>query len=138
MSPDSCTQDRFTTNFFFPDGSTGSLHDGTYNATTPPQRVNLLTGKSLSEPNMPNLYGAAGPSEPLSPPPVYTSPGVGSAIPVSQLGSGLGNGTTIDSTLSTGKGSVPNATRYGGGAAERGIGVGVVVVLVSEVVMLLG
>ncbi|MCJ1382466.1 hypothetical protein MMC17_005579 [Xylographa soralifera] len=83
--------DRFTTNFFLPDGSYGTIDSGSY-TTSDSSNANLLTGQyTLSNGTTGNIYGSANSPEvpntsTLTLPTPFTSSGVGSAIPASDLG----------------------------------------------------
>lgn len=82
--------DKFTTNYFLPDGAHGTLHNGTFTSSTG-THANLLTGESTSADGEPgNIYSAAPGARPdtatLSVPPQWTATGVGSAIPATGLG----------------------------------------------------
>ncbi|MCJ1323318.1 hypothetical protein MMC15_008674 [Xylographa vitiligo] len=83
--------DRFTTNFYLPDGSYGTIDSGSY-TTSDGSNADLLTGKyTLSNGTTDNIYGSTNSSEvpntsTLTLPTPFTSSGVGSAIPASELG----------------------------------------------------
>ncbi|MCJ1284637.1 hypothetical protein MMC26_003972 [Xylographa opegraphella] len=83
--------DRFTTNFFLPDGSYGTIDSGSY-TTSDGSNANLLTGQhTLPNGTTDNIYGSANSPEvpntsTLTLPTPFTSSGVGSAIPASELG----------------------------------------------------
>ena len=101
------SQDRFTTDFFLVDGSYGTIANGSFNTTTGNQ-ANLITGSfQLANGSTGNIYSAASTEMPntskLPIPTPWTSSGVGSAIPGSQLG----NLATYTSTL---PGSYPPPT----------------------------
>ncbi|KAL8784643.1 MAG: hypothetical protein Q9195_008959 [Heterodermia aff. obscurata] len=93
--------DKFTTNYVLPDGAYGTVVTGNY--TAPDGVANLLTGDfTLSDGTTGNVYGSASsPSKPdtatLTVPTQYTAAGVGSALPVSELGQ-WSNTTTIPGT----------------------------------------
>jgi hypothetical protein len=93
-----CKQDKFTTNFFLPDGTLGNIASGIYNTSTPGKTVNLITGDVSGPGGGANLYANDPSKKPntstLPIPPVYTASGDGSgAIPVASLGvGGLGSG----------------------------------------------
>jgi hypothetical protein len=78
-------QDKFTTNYYLPDGTYGTLNGGIYHGTG--GDVNLITGNISAGGN---IYASDPAEQPntaaLNIPPLYTSSGVGSAIPVSALG----------------------------------------------------
>ena len=84
-------QDKFTTNFFLPDGSFGTIDSGNY-STSDGSNANLLTGNyTLMNGTTGNIYGSANsPDVPntstLTLPTPFTSSGIGSAIPASDLG----------------------------------------------------
>ncbi|EXJ56900.1 hypothetical protein A1O7_07244 [Cladophialophora yegresii CBS 114405] len=83
--------DKFTTDYYLPDGSYGSIISGNY--TTPDGgQANLITGDyQLANGQRGNIYRADSLDEPNTPslpiPTPWTSSGVGSAIPASQVGS---------------------------------------------------
>ncbi|MCJ1417554.1 hypothetical protein MMC32_003898 [Xylographa parallela] len=83
--------DRFTTNFYLPDGSYGTIDSGSY-TTSDSSSADLLTGQyTLSNGTTGNVYGSASSPEvpntsTLTLPTPFTSSGVGSAIPASDLG----------------------------------------------------
>ncbi|MCJ1298708.1 hypothetical protein MMC08_001498 [Hypocenomyce scalaris] len=92
--------DHFTTNFYLSDGSYGTLSSGNYTSSDN-TNANLLTGNYTSPNGQPgNIYSAA--SAPntatLTVPTPYTSSGIGSAIPASQLGGEATYTTTIPGT----------------------------------------
>jgi hypothetical protein len=78
-------QDKFTTNYALPDGSYGTINGGSYTDTG--GTANLITG---NETNGGNIYAndpAAAPNTAMIDVSAqYTSSGVGSAIPVIDLG----------------------------------------------------
>ncbi|KAL2434740.1 hypothetical protein ABEF95_006627 [Exophiala dermatitidis] len=82
--------DRFTTNYYLPDGSYGSISSGNY--TTPAgDHANLITGTyELANGQTGNIYEEDPIEQPntstLLLPTPFTSSGVGSAIPASQVG----------------------------------------------------
>ncbi|KAK0101844.1 hypothetical protein ONS95_001342 [Cadophora gregata] len=95
--------DRFTTNYFLPDGSYGTVATGTYTSPNNNSTANLQTGEyTLSNGQTGNIYSYSypysseeededGSSKPnlatLPPLPTpFTGTGVGSAIPASSLG----------------------------------------------------
>ncbi|KAI1629895.1 hypothetical protein EDD37DRAFT_74389 [Exophiala viscosa] len=88
-----CCWDHFTTNYYFVDGSYGSVTTGNY--TTPAgDHANLITGEyELANGQMGNIYQGDTGAEPntssLALPTPFTSTGVGSAIPASAVGSPL-------------------------------------------------
>jgi hypothetical protein len=93
LQADQKCKDRFTTNFFFADGSYGSITTGNY--TTPAgDHANLITGDyELANGQSGNIYQGQTIDEPntttLMVPTPWTSSGVGSAIPASEVGSYL-------------------------------------------------
>jgi hypothetical protein len=95
-------QDKFTLNFFLPDGSFGSLMTGGYTAADGSQ-ANLLNGDfRLENGTTGNIYGEHPEHKPnttiLLMPTAYTSKGVGSAIPASILGSTTSTVATASTT----------------------------------------
>ncbi|OQV03766.1 hypothetical protein CLAIMM_08768 isoform 2 [Cladophialophora immunda] len=82
--------DRFTTDYYLPDGSYGSISSGNY--TTPNgDYANLITGSyRLANGQTGNIYQGDTLEEPntstLPMPTPWTSKGVGSAIPASEVG----------------------------------------------------
>ncbi|MCJ1227957.1 hypothetical protein MMC12_004616 [Toensbergia leucococca] len=94
--------DNYTTNYFLPDGSSGNIVAGSY--TSNDSTANLLSGDyTLANGTAGNIYGSdSSPSKPntatLTLPTVYTSAGVGSAIPLSALGEIATFTTTIPGT----------------------------------------
>lgn len=89
--------DKFTTQYAFPDGSYGSLTTGEYNQDG--GKVNLINGnytKAGGETG--DIYSADPGAKPntatLSIPPQWTSAGVGSAIPATELASVVSVTTT--------------------------------------------
>jgi hypothetical protein len=82
--------DRFTTNFFLPDGSYGNVVSGAYTSSSR-DTANLLSGAyTLANGSTGNIYAANPAAKPntatLSLPAPFTGSGVGSAIPASALG----------------------------------------------------
>ncbi|EXJ67506.1 uncharacterized protein A1O5_09519 [Cladophialophora psammophila CBS 110553] len=83
--------DKFTTDYYLPDGSYGSISSGNY--TTPNgDHANLITGSyRLANGQSGNIYQEDTLEEPntstLAVPTPWTSKGVGSAIPASEVGS---------------------------------------------------
>ncbi|EXJ87786.1 hypothetical protein A1O1_04713 [Capronia coronata CBS 617.96] len=82
--------DRFTTNYYFADGSYGSITCGNY-TTVAGDHVNLVTGDyELANGQRGNIYQENSSDEPntsaLPMPTPFTSSGVGSAIPASEVG----------------------------------------------------
>ncbi|KLJ10822.1 hypothetical protein EMPG_13803 [Blastomyces silverae] len=91
--------DRFTTNFYLVDGSYGSILTGIYN-TSAGDTVDLVSGKyTRSNGETGNIYDGDEASKPNTStmvlPPAWTSKGVGTAIPGSELGDGATYTTTI-------------------------------------------
>lgn len=96
------SQDKFTTNFYLPDGSYGSTITGNYSSPDG-SAANLVSGNyTLANGTVGNLYGGNDAARPntstLSMPTPYTSAGVGSAIPASALGGEATYTTTIPGT----------------------------------------
>ncbi|KAK2841661.1 hypothetical protein FQN49_006037 [Arthroderma sp. PD_2] len=91
--------DRFTTNYYFADGSYGSVTTGDYHLANG-DSVNLIKGNyTRSNGEAGNLYdGGASPNLSTLPIPTqFTSKGVGTAIPGSELG-GAATYTVIEGT----------------------------------------
>lgn len=83
--------DKFTTNYFLPDGSYGTVVGGSYTSSTG-DHANLETGDyTLANGQTGNIYSndpAAKPNTATLPiPSQFTASGVGSAVPISNLGS---------------------------------------------------
>ncbi|KAK5135417.1 hypothetical protein LTR04_004609, partial [Oleoguttula sp. CCFEE 6159] len=80
--------DKFTTNYFLPDGSYGQIASGAFTSADG-STANLLTGDYTSNSTSGNVYSASPADKPntstLSIPPQWTSSGVGSAIPITNL-----------------------------------------------------
>ncbi|KAI9876323.1 MAG: hypothetical protein M1830_006763 [Pleopsidium flavum] len=94
--------DKFTTNFFLPDGSYGTITTGNYSSADG-SAANLLSGNyTLANGTLGNVYTGNEAAKPntatLSMPTPYTSAGVGSAIPASILGGEATYTTTIPGT----------------------------------------
>ncbi|PGH00243.1 hypothetical protein GX51_05940 [Blastomyces parvus] len=94
--------DRFTTNFYLVDGSFGSILTGIYN-TPSGDTVDLVSGKyTRANRETGNIYDGDEASKPNTStmvlPPAWTSKGVGTAIPGSELGDGATFTTTIPGT----------------------------------------
>ncbi|KAL2000533.1 hypothetical protein VTN02DRAFT_2954 [Thermoascus thermophilus] len=110
-------QDKFTTNVYFASGWYGSITTG--NFTSPAgETVNLITGDYADRPGA-NLYSADPAAQPntatMTLPRPWTSKGVGSAIPASELGAPATDATSVPGT--TGQpGTVPATTGSGRGA----------------------
>lgn len=84
------TQDRFTTNFFLPDGSYGNIFTGYYKSASG-AIANLVSGDiALPNGRTANIYSDAPQARPvtslLAVPTPWTSKGLGTAIPNSELG----------------------------------------------------
>jgi hypothetical protein len=82
--------DRFTTNYYLPDGSYGTVYNGSY-VSPAGTTANLITGDyELYNGSTGNIYTGDEGEKPnaatLSMPTPYTSSGIGSAIPASGLG----------------------------------------------------
>ena len=91
-------QDHFTTDYFLVDGAYGSIANGSYR-TLAGDQANLITGKfQLVNGSTGNIYSATPTDRPdtstLPVPTLWTSSGVGSAIPGSQLGNSATYATT--------------------------------------------
>ncbi|QSS66505.1 hypothetical protein I7I51_02692 [Histoplasma capsulatum] len=104
--------DRFTTNFYLIDGSYGSILTGIYNNSG--DIVDLISGKyTRSNGETGNIYAGDEASKPNTStmvlPPAWTSKGVGTAIPGSELGGGATYTTTIADTTK-GPGTIPLST----------------------------
>ena len=91
-------KDRFTTDFFLPDGSYGSIAAGNFTSASG-DTANLITGVyRTSGGKTGNLYSAPSlqPDTAALPIPTpWTSKGVGTAIPASQLGGLITYTTTV-------------------------------------------
>ncbi|KAK2749397.1 hypothetical protein FQN57_006329 [Myotisia sp. PD_48] len=91
--------DRFTTNFYFQDGSYGSITTGIYNLPNK-DMVNLILGNyTLSDGKTGNIYNNAVPApnpSTMNLPTPWTSKGEGSAIPGSELGGQATYTTTLE------------------------------------------
>lgn len=105
--------DKFTTNFAFPDGSYGSLTTGEYSSDG--STVNLVSGDFTKGNEKGNIYSNNPSAKPntatLSIPPQFTGTGVGSAIPVTELGSVIIYTTTIPGTTFTAPTTVPGTVK---------------------------
>ncbi|PGH23582.1 hypothetical protein AJ80_02362 [Polytolypa hystricis UAMH7299] len=82
--------DRFTTNFFFTDGSYGSVTTGDYHAVNG-AKVNLIAGNyTFPDGKTGNIYAGHDDEKPntstMDIPTQWTSKGVGTAIPPTELG----------------------------------------------------
>lgn len=121
-------QDRFTTNYYLPDNSYGSITTGLY-FTPNRDTVNLILGNyTLSSGDTGNIYSSSPDSKPnlstLLLPSQFTASGEGTAIPGSELGAppgpatatitGPGGETTVTVTVSNG---AATATKTGDAAA---------------------
>ncbi|MCJ1371884.1 hypothetical protein MMC20_003104 [Loxospora ochrophaea] len=94
--------DKFTTNFFLPDGSYGTIDTGNYTAADG-SIANLITGNyTLAAGPSGNMYSTDSSARPntaaLTLPTPYTSAGIGSAIPASELGNEITYTTTLPAT----------------------------------------
>ncbi len=83
--------DKFTTNFVLPDGSYGTVANGSYTSSSG-DTANLETGNyTLANGQTGNIYSSNAVAKPntatLPIPSQFTSSGVGSAVPISGLGS---------------------------------------------------
>lgn len=115
--------DRFTTNYFLPDSSFGTLSSGAYTSSSG-STANFQTGNfTLKDGTTGNIYPAGSAEKSsvatLSLPPQFTGIGVGSAIPASALGGVVVRtftrtlqATTIPGTTITG--GVSTVTESGG------------------------
>ncbi|EEP78136.1 predicted protein [Uncinocarpus reesii 1704] len=114
--------DRFTTNYYLPDGSHGSITSGVY--TTPSRdTVNLILGNfTLASGSTGNIYSSSPDSKPnlstLHLPSQFTAKGDGTAIPGSELGAPAGTATTPGAggpgptvTVTVGGGAAASATK---------------------------
>ncbi|KAL0257794.1 hypothetical protein SLS55_006958 [Diplodia seriata] len=98
--------DKFTTNYIFPDGSSGTIFTGDFSSAAG-GTANLITGNYTGGKN---LYSADDPdaaadkpdTATLSIPPQYTDSGVGSAIPLTALGA-----TVVVTAVATTTSTVP-------------------------------
>ncbi|KAL2060804.1 hypothetical protein VTL71DRAFT_8856 [Oculimacula yallundae] len=78
--------DKFTTNFFLPDGSYGTLVGGAYKSSKG-DTANLTSGEYvLVNGEKGNIYSTGTPTATLPLPSQFTGTGIGSAIPASSLG----------------------------------------------------
>ncbi|KAF2639953.1 hypothetical protein P280DRAFT_23347 [Massarina eburnea CBS 473.64] len=108
--------DKFTTNYQFPDGSYGSLTTGDF--TSGGSKANLLSGQySKDGGETGNIYANDSSAKPntstLSIPPQWTSTGVGSAIPASEIGSVVVVTSTVPGTTVTAPTTISATTRGG-------------------------
>ncbi|RVX73830.1 hypothetical protein B0A52_02720 [Exophiala mesophila] len=95
--------DRFTTNYFLPDDSYGSITSGIYNYSSGGY-VNLITGDyEMVDGSQGNIYAGTDVNPPntstLQLPVPFTSSGIGSAIPATEVGSSASYPSTT-STIS--------------------------------------
>ncbi|KAL1639357.1 hypothetical protein SLS58_008071 [Diplodia intermedia] len=98
--------DKFTTNYIFPDGSSGTIFTGDFSSAAG-GTANLITGnytggKNLYSPDDPDAAADKPDTATLSIPPQYTASGVGSAIPLTALGA-----TVVVSAVATTTSTVP-------------------------------
>ena len=96
-------QDRFTTNFFLPDGSYGNIVSGNYTSAQG-GIANLITGNyTLSAGQAGNIYSSVPSAKPntatLAIPTPWTSSGIGTAISASRVGQLATYTTTIPGTV---------------------------------------
>jgi len=98
--------DKFTTNFAFSDGSYGSLTTGEYTQGGTRAKANLFSGQYSSQGSEGNIYADDPSAKPntaiLSIPPQWTGTGVGSAIPVTEIGGSVAPATTVTAAASSG------------------------------------
>ncbi|ETN36496.1 uncharacterized protein HMPREF1541_08774 [Cyphellophora europaea CBS 101466] len=90
LSSASVSKDRFTTSYFLPDGSYGTAWDGSY-YTPAGDMANLISGEyHMHDGTAGNIYDESPADKPdpsdLPIPTPWTSSGIGTAIPASQLG----------------------------------------------------
>lgn len=94
--------DKFTTNFVFPDGSSGTIATGSFTGADSAS-ADLLTGAFTNGSTTGNIYAADPAARPntatLSIPPQYTASGVGSAIPLTALGTVVVVTTTVSESV---------------------------------------
>ena len=107
-------KDRFTTSYFLPDGSYGSASNGSY-TTVEGDTANLITGEyHMRDGTVGNIYNESPADKPESDelplPTPFTSSGVGSAIPASQLGAQLSASVTSSSGSAALSSSSPTST----------------------------
>lgn len=104
--------DKFTTNFLFPDGSSGTIHTGTFSAAGGAS-ADLFSGDYKNGTSTGNLYADDAAAKPntatLSIPPQYTASGVGSAIPLTALGTVVVVTTTVSASI-VGPTTIPAST----------------------------
>ncbi|KEF61438.1 uncharacterized protein A1O9_03004 [Exophiala aquamarina CBS 119918] len=112
--------DRFTTNYYLPDGSYGSITTGIYHCASGGS-ANLFTGDySLPNGQSGNLYGQDPSEQPhtstLHLPTPYTSSGIGSAIPATEVGTDASFPTP--NSTGSGYGQPQNTTIIGTGTSD--------------------
>ncbi|KAK3078250.1 hypothetical protein LTS18_008063 [Coniosporium uncinatum] len=108
--------DKFTTSYFLPDGSYGTISNGSFSSADGSSRANLLTGEYYAAGNSGNIYSAFPSDKPnlstLSIPPQYTGTGVGGPIAATNLGNIVIYTTTYMETIA-GPTTLPETTRMG-------------------------
>jgi hypothetical protein len=83
------SKDKFTTNFYLPDGSYGTLHTGNYTSREG-DHANFIDGSYTVSGKSGNLYSGSGlNTASVTIPSQWTSSGVGTAIPATELGFGV-------------------------------------------------
>jgi len=112
-------KDRFTTNYYLPDGSYGSITTGIYHCASGGS-ANLFTGDyNLPNGQSGNIYGQNPSEQPhtstLHLPTPYTSSGIGSAIPATEVGTDAS--FTTPAPTGGGYGQPPNTTMVGTGTS---------------------
>jgi len=108
--------DKFTTSYFLPDGSYGTISNGSFSSSDGSSRANLLTGEFYAAGNSGNIYSVSPSDKPnlstLSIPPQYTGTGVGGPIAATNLGNIIIYTTTFLETIS-GPTTLAATTRMG-------------------------